>query len=450
VSSIRSCYKTFMRFYRDRPDLLTEVQWYFVPNDRAALPFAYSFGSQIYDRKILAEANVGEVYNPHPYRKGNPPYPVPTVGLCGTPQQWRDGALSTDPLPPLQPGGNVPICCGQVPIVPTGGMAPGGRSQSVNLVRRGGLAIGGYSNNTRYVSTGGLAIGGLQIHVQLVRTGGMAVGGLSNRSKRVQTGGMAVGGRADRPAETPISGGLAIGGQRSGGGPIAGEFAGGLAMGGPSRDPNPIFGEGGLAIGGNVTSAVFPPGGKARYGGLAIGGVSSSGLGEVRDGGLAVGGIVSGAPPVVVVVDGGLAIGGQTIGGSGPPGGSSRYGGLATGGIYQSIYPCSLCETTPATYVLTIAGFTAPWTAFNGTFTLPQDLAGECAWQFVDGDYSWTLTVEGGAVYAAINLTYTPTGAFCVWDTPGPWTCCGTFNWGHASLNRISGDSPTAVTVASC
>ena len=60
-----------MRFFADRPDWLTTVQWYFVPNDRAPLPFAYSFGSQIYDRKDLPEAAIGEVYNPHPYRQGD-------------------------------------------------------------------------------------------------------------------------------------------------------------------------------------------------------------------------------------------------------------------------------------------------------------------------------------------------------------------------------------------
>jgi hypothetical protein len=332
-------------------------------------------------------------------------------------------------------------------------MAIGGRSQSVNLVRRGGLAIGGYSNNTRYVSTGGLAIGGLQIHVQLVRTGGMALGGLSNRSKRVQTGGMAIGGRADRPAETPISGGLAIGGQRSGEGPYEERRTGGLAIGGPSRDPNPIFGEGGLAIGGNVTSAVFPPGGKARYGGLAIGGSfrGGSGVDEKREGGLAIGGLLGADlyPPATPLRIGGLAIGGQSVG-LGPLV-AGREGGLALGGTHSNgpppFGPCTGCtETTPPMFTLTISGITGPFdlTDLNGTWTLTQ--TAPCYWSLTVeiGANSYTIYAEYVSPNWFVVYQWNATGYSSVWEA-GTYTCVG--NLVDPVLIYTVIDGPQAITL---
>jgi hypothetical protein len=115
-----------MRFFQDS-DAETEVQWYFVPEGTPYLGLPTLFYSRIWDRKTEPQEHLGEVYDPHPYSKGRPPYPIAIGGLCGTPEQWLSGGLSTDPVPPLQPGTDWPVCCAPVPAVNRGGFAIGGQ-----------------------------------------------------------------------------------------------------------------------------------------------------------------------------------------------------------------------------------------------------------------------------------------------------------------------------------
>lgn len=100
-----------MAFYVDRPDILTQVQWYFVPDTNPQLRLTNRFSSRIWDRKDPIVDPIGEQLTDHPWRGGLPPFAVPVGGLCGTPQQWANGALTTDPVPVNYPLTNIPECC---------------------------------------------------------------------------------------------------------------------------------------------------------------------------------------------------------------------------------------------------------------------------------------------------------------------------------------------------
>jgi hypothetical protein len=116
-----------MRFYADDPTKITEVQWYFVPEDGPWLGRSYSFGSLTWDKKDgIPEPSIGEVYHPQPYANGRPPYCVRPGGICGTVDQWINGALTTDPVPPDYPDTQIPECCTCLCPVERGGNAIGG------------------------------------------------------------------------------------------------------------------------------------------------------------------------------------------------------------------------------------------------------------------------------------------------------------------------------------
>jgi hypothetical protein len=113
-----------MRFYHDAATEIP-VEWYFADEERKVLPFAHAFGSQIYEREEGEEGDLGERFNPHPWRGGQPPCPSPTGGPCGTPEEWANGVSIDKPAPRTWPGTNIPECCGRPIAAACGGIATG-------------------------------------------------------------------------------------------------------------------------------------------------------------------------------------------------------------------------------------------------------------------------------------------------------------------------------------
>jgi hypothetical protein len=107
---LRSCYAADMQFFHDSPATLPVV-WYFVPDDREALPFATVFASRIYERKEYEQLPIGEMYAPVPWRGGQAPTMVAKCGKCGDKTAWLKGVSINDPLPETYPGTDIPICC---------------------------------------------------------------------------------------------------------------------------------------------------------------------------------------------------------------------------------------------------------------------------------------------------------------------------------------------------
>lgn len=114
-----------MAMFRDDPSRVVPVQWYFVDPTKNAIDFPNLFGSNIYDRWEKISPAVGEQFEPHPYSTGTTPPGLSKGGLCGSQQQWQEGALTTDPIPAFQPNSVSPICCSPVPFWGVGGTRDG-------------------------------------------------------------------------------------------------------------------------------------------------------------------------------------------------------------------------------------------------------------------------------------------------------------------------------------
>jgi len=124
VDVLRQCYTADVRFFNDSEEL-RKIVWYFVPDDRQAMPWEHAFGSRIYDREEELEPAIGERFEPVPWRGGQAPCPETGGGLCGTEAQWQFGASVDDPLPEVHPGTNVGKCCEISLLCCDGGLAIG-------------------------------------------------------------------------------------------------------------------------------------------------------------------------------------------------------------------------------------------------------------------------------------------------------------------------------------
>lgn len=242
VEYLRSCYRTQVRFFKDRPDILTPIIWYFTDRtDWIAWP--HKFGSHNWDEYHPVDGcPVGEVGGNGTYSNGKrPPEAVDGPHPCGTPQQWAEGALFADAqVNPCQcggpqgtgrlvqtgqghfvspwPSGNgigrmVETGQGDTPTVDDGtghqlehghGLAgvPGtgympetgeGETPTVddgtgympetgdgNTPEVGGLNLGGHYGPPHQLPTGGLSMGGSAVVPPILPSGGLSLGGLGD------------------------------------------------------------------------------------------------------------------------------------------------------------------------------------------------------------------------------------------------------------------------------
>jgi hypothetical protein len=121
-------YSVPCRFFKDRPDLITYIRWYTVPNDRPFMPFPTQFMSRRWERQ-LPQTPLGELIQGFSHARDYPPPGVTGAGFCGTADQWLNGCLSTDPLPPINPANGLPVCCASNVQVGFGGEAEGGPAE---------------------------------------------------------------------------------------------------------------------------------------------------------------------------------------------------------------------------------------------------------------------------------------------------------------------------------
>lgn len=88
---LRSAYRCKMRFYVDRPDLETDVLWYFADEGAPTLGTPHSFGTRVWEVKQSDSPDIGEQNSPRPWRGGLPEVPLGPGQPCGTPLQWVAG-----------------------------------------------------------------------------------------------------------------------------------------------------------------------------------------------------------------------------------------------------------------------------------------------------------------------------------------------------------------------
>jgi len=139
-------YRSKMRLYRDRPDVLVTGRWQWCPPGAVAIPYLHRFGSSKYDENDfeLPADSVGEVERlPGPVPSNTPPR-YTGQRWCGGEEVWTQGALYSQRFTPAVDEEGIPFCCEALPAV--GGLAAGGDGvftylpQPYYWLRREGLA----------------------------------------------------------------------------------------------------------------------------------------------------------------------------------------------------------------------------------------------------------------------------------------------------------------------
>jgi hypothetical protein len=127
MDTVRSCYRSQMRLYSDRPDILTWGRWYRCPP--GALPAPPSaFTSSQWLKPEAGNPPLGEIYQPRPPYSKLPADPRLTgLHYCGT-TAWTEGITYAErPGLPLDITG-MPTCCQALPPAPGGPVIGGAGS----------------------------------------------------------------------------------------------------------------------------------------------------------------------------------------------------------------------------------------------------------------------------------------------------------------------------------
>jgi hypothetical protein len=224
MDCLRSCYKSQMALYRDRPDVLTDGAWHFCPPGAKPVPYLHAFGSSNWDPDGRFDPPVGELgTGSHPWSNGNRNPRLLGQNVCGTQEQWEKGSLfASKGTPPVAVDG-VPLCCVAGPLPATGDgdggecfqnwgfwqIAEGGAGEDGEAIQFGSgfqTGEGGDSDGGIAVQYGAgyqLAAGGDSDDGQAVQARGdlqLAAGGDSDDGQAVQARGdlqLAAGGDSD-------------------------------------------------------------------------------------------------------------------------------------------------------------------------------------------------------------------------------------------------------------
>ncbi len=198
---LRSCYRSKMRPFRDRPDIEIRGEWHWCLPGAKPIPHPHQFGSQVWDPWMVPPATgVGEVPGLGRWVRGTPDPSLLGRRPCGSLETWEQGARYGQPT--------TPCGCRHTEGWTFGGVQLGGeaireragtRETSSGGSLAGGLIVGevGVTNET---AVGGLAFGGLRsLEVGGERsTGGVVLGGLmaveKGRGAEVAVGGLLLGG----------------------------------------------------------------------------------------------------------------------------------------------------------------------------------------------------------------------------------------------------------------
>lgn len=117
---LRSCYKTKMRFFRDTEDL-TNVEWYFVPDDSPLIGVVTPFCSTNWCQEPGPPDGIGEVPFDRAYSNGNGNPGGQSGRRCGSPEVWLRGLSLPPPVPVvLDSAGRLACCLPRMPeVLPT-------------------------------------------------------------------------------------------------------------------------------------------------------------------------------------------------------------------------------------------------------------------------------------------------------------------------------------------
>ena len=122
---LRSCYRSRMRLYSDRPDILTPGRWHFCPPGAIVAPPSVFF-SRRWDDHVYGDDALGEVQQRYyRYYEGVTDPRLTGTHYCGDPSVWLEGIpYAARPGLELDATG-MPLCCSALPAAP-GGVVLGG------------------------------------------------------------------------------------------------------------------------------------------------------------------------------------------------------------------------------------------------------------------------------------------------------------------------------------
>lgn len=121
MDTITSLYRSDMRLYRDRPDVLTRGAWHWCPPDAKPIPYFHLFGSFINDTDPRPfEPPLGEVpIKRGPVREQTSPRYL-GQNWCGSEEVWTRGSLYSQRGTPTVDEEGIPTCCLSAPEIPGG------------------------------------------------------------------------------------------------------------------------------------------------------------------------------------------------------------------------------------------------------------------------------------------------------------------------------------------
>lgn len=109
---LRSCYRSSMRLYPDRPDILTAGRWYFCPDGAKDIPYNHRFASSVWDPGGFdPPTDLGEVLPRGPWTNGVAPSWATGQHFCGARDVWERGLPYADRPGLLLDAQGRPQCC---------------------------------------------------------------------------------------------------------------------------------------------------------------------------------------------------------------------------------------------------------------------------------------------------------------------------------------------------
>lgn len=114
---LRSCYPARMRFDETRPDLWTDIEWFWCLPGAKVFPGYHRFASTHYDSQLTqTDQSLGEEEQDFPpWRRGDPPAIATGQQYCGDIKKFQHGVNLTHGPYVMRDSSGLPVCCGGVP-----------------------------------------------------------------------------------------------------------------------------------------------------------------------------------------------------------------------------------------------------------------------------------------------------------------------------------------------
>ena len=213
---LRSCYKSQMAIFPDRPDVLVDGEWHWCVDNAQVVPYGTPFVSNQWDPYgwELEGQYLGE-HERGGYTKGTNNPRNNGRHVCGTPAQWREGTpFAEKGIVPVD-AENVPLCCDAQPLILLGGLAADGTTRQTWYP--GQYTIGGMSADGTapqipgwYIQAfGGLTADGVArqyLGPTQFADGGLTADGVARQNdspEQLANGGLAANGTAPQIVEDP-------------------------------------------------------------------------------------------------------------------------------------------------------------------------------------------------------------------------------------------------------